>query len=251
MLNEPFISGDSIIHQLDPRYKIIFTIIFSCSVALSNNFTALTAALLTALGLVYCAQLKPAAVLHRLGTLMGFTIMIWIFLPLYSQGDIWWQVGPLSFTREGIFLAGRITLKAIIILMIFMSLAATMSIATLAAGLDRLKVSNKLIFLLIITYRYIFVLKQEYQCLQRAIKVRGFRPGTNLHSYKTYAYLIGMLLVRAALRGDQVQKAMRCRGFNGKFHSLCDFKTQPRDLIFSLMMSLTIGGLILLEFLYR
>ena len=114
-----------------------------------------------------------------------------------------------------------------------------MSVATLGHTLARLRLPQKLIVLLLLTYRYVFVLDQEYQRLKRAADIRGFRPGTNLHSYRTYAYLVGMLLVRASARARRVYLAMCCRGFNGRFHTLAETPAAPHNLAFALML----GGL--------
>jgi cobalt/nickel transport system permease protein len=98
-----------------------------------------------------------------------------------------------------------------------------------------------------ITYRYLFVFEQAYQRLIRAARVRGFTPGTNLHSYRTYAYLAGMLLVQAWSRANRVSNAMKCRGFNGKFHTLLEFQPNPRNWPFGLILSLIILILAVME----
>ena len=107
-------------------------------------------------------------------------------------------------------------------------------------ALGCLGLPDKLVYLLLITYRYVFVMEQEYQRLTRAMKIRGFRPGTNLHSYQSYAYLVGMLFVHASVRADRVSKAMKCRGFTGIFHSLRQFDPNPGNLLFTVIMSLII-----------
>ena len=99
-----------------------------------------------------------------------------------------------------------------------------MPLATLGYALNRLRVPDKIVHLLLMTYRYVFVLEQEYQRLMRAVKIRGFQPATNLHTYRTYAYVVGMLFVRAAERAERVQQAMLCRGFKRKFYCLQEFK---------------------------
>ena len=97
------------------------------------------------------------------------------------------------------------------------------------------------------TYRYVFVLEQEYQRLMRAVKIRGFQPATNLHTYRTYAYVVGMLFVRAAERAERVQQAMLCRGFKRKFYCLQEFKAGRGGLIFSLLMSAALFGLVVID----
>jgi cobalt/nickel transport system permease protein len=104
-------------------------------------------------------------------------------------------------------------------------------------------VPSKIIFLLLLTYRYIFVIDEEYKRLARSAKIRGFRPGTNLHTYKTYAYFVGMLFVRASTRAERVHQAMLCRGFRGRFHCLGEFSFSRMDWIFSLIMGGVITGL--------
>jgi cobalt/nickel transport system permease protein len=64
------------------------------------------------------------------------------------------------------------------------------------------------------------------------MKVRGFRPRMSGHAYRTYGYLIGMLLVRSFDRSERILAAMKCRGFHGHFHVLNHFCYSRRDLPF-------------------
>ena len=59
---------------------------------------------------------------------------------------------------------------------------------------------GKAVFLLMFTYRYLWVMEEEYLRLKRAAELRGFVPKTNLHTYKTIASLFAMVLVRAGLK---------------------------------------------------
>ena len=68
------------------------------------------------------------------------------------------------------------------------------------------------------------------------IKARGFKGRTNLHSYKTYAYIIAMLFIRALKKGEITYKAMIARGFNGKFYSLYEFEQNRINYIFTFFM---------------
>jgi cobalt/nickel transport system permease protein len=122
-----------------------------------------------------------------------------------------------------------------------------MGIATLGHGLHRLGVPAKLVYLLLITYRYLFVMEQEFQRLKRAAQIRGFTPRTDLHTYRTYAYLIGMLLVRAATRSERVHQAMVLRGFCGRFYSLAEHPARRSNRIFALVMGAGIAGLVVFQ----
>ena len=65
--------------------------------------------------------------------------------------------------------------------------------------------------------RYISVLEDEYVRIRRAMKARAFVARSNVHTWRTFGWLVGMLLVRSFERSRRVSNAMRCRGFNGSF----------------------------------
>jgi cobalt/nickel transport system permease protein len=108
-------------------------------------------------------------------------------------------------------------------------------------------VPEKIVHLLLMTYRYVFVIEQEYLRLLRAAKIRGFQPGTNRSTYRTYSNIIGMLFVRAAARAERVHQAMLCRGFKGKFYSLQEFHVGAASWMFAILMATMIVALALME----
>ncbi len=247
MIREPFAIGNSWIHRIDPRVRIVFAVIYSLVVALSNRFPVLLTALCISILLICLARLNPKEVGKRLAVVIWFLLLIWVVLPFTFEGEPLYQAGPLIFTRPGVVLSAQITLKATAILLTFMALIATMAVVTLGRALNRLHLPEKIVHLLLMTYRYVFVIEEEYQRLRTAIKIRGFRAGTNIHSYRTYAYLIGMLFVRASVRAERVNQAMRCRGFKGRFYTLDDFPSIGHNRFFSVLMTAVICSLIVLE----
>ncbi len=246
-MDEVFSRYDSWVHRTDPRVRVMTAVIISVSAALSQDIRILGGYFIVAILLVAMAKLPPLAVLVRLKPMLWFIIMLWMVLPLTYEGESIWRYGVLSFSRSGVILCVQITLKAVILLLYFMALLSTMTVATLGHGLHRLHVPDKLVFLLLMTYRYIAVIQAEYHRLLRAVKFRGFVPGTNIHSYRTYAYLAGMLFVRASRRATRVYDAMRCRGFNGKFHTLDTFSTGVGNHLFLTLVSMTGLGLVIAE----
>jgi cobalt/nickel transport system permease protein len=178
-----------------------------------------------------------------------FLLLLWAVLPWSYEGDVLTALGPVIITRPGVTLCAQISLKTVCLMVAFMALVATMTVDTLGHTLNRLRLPDKMVHLLLITYRYLFVIEQEYQRLVRAMKIRNFHPKTNLHSYRTYAYLVGMLFVRASERARRVYGAMRCRGFNGRFVSLREFPPHPRNHIFSLGCILSLALLATLEWM--
>ncbi len=95
------------------------------------------------------------------------------------------------------------------------------------------------------------VLHREYLRLRAAMKARGFRPRLDRHTYRSFGYLVGMLLVRSLDRAERIAAAMKCRGFRGHFFMLDHFAFSRRDvsfciasLAFLLLLIFVEGGLL-------
>ena len=247
MIEEKFVYGSSFIHKLDPKIRILALIVLSFAAALCDNLYLAVIYFVISIILIAMAGLNRIDVLKRLKPLFWFLLMIWIILPLTFDGDIMYQFYWLKITGQGVILCCKITIKSITILLIFTALIATMTIASLGSGLHKIHVPDKMVFLILMSYRYISVIEEEYKRLLRAAKFRGFKPGTNLHSYKTFAYLAGMLFVRASLRAQRVHQAMLCRGFNQKFHTLDDYPPNRLNSIFLMGISAASLSLVLFE----
>ncbi len=239
MIQETFAEHNSIIHLTQPRLRVVLATVYSFTVALMSDLAGLAMALVFSMGLSILARLPLKALAKRLAAAAGFLALIWIVLPLTSAGPVIGHIGPLSISSAGVMLCLRITCKTLAILMAFSALVATMSVATLGHTLHGVGLSDKLVHLLLLAYRYVFVIQQEYRRLLRAVKIRNFRPATNLHTYRTYAYLVGMLFVRASERARRVHLAMKCRGFEGRFYSLDSFSPTR----WNVFLSLFVGGM--------
>jgi len=247
MIEEQFASGDSLVHGLDPRMKLITAFTYAAVVALSSEFPALLAALAVSLILITLARLPMRKVLYRLVVVNGLILFLWIFLPFTYQGEAWLTFGPLQATREGIVFAIQITVKCNAILLALIALLATTPIVTLGHALGKLRVPDTLIQLLLFTYRYIHVIFQEYDRLRNAMRTRGFVPRTNTHTYRSYAYLVGMLLVRSYDRAERIHKAMLCRGFRGKYHTLSQFSVTRGDVAYVMIMVSVLLWMVLIQ----
>ncbi len=248
-IQEPFSEGASLAHRLDPRGKMVVAALFAILIASATTYAVALAGLALALICLALARLPLKKVVVRLLMVNSFIVFLWLVLPLTYPGDPVWRFGPLAATRQGLVFTGLITLKSNAILIALIALIATVPIVTLGQALHNLRLPDKLCHLLLFTYRYIYVFEQEYRRLIQAMKIRGFRPRTNLHTYRSYAYLAAMLLVRSFDRGERVFQAMLCRGFHGTFYSLRNFSWQRRDGIFLVVSLLALAMLLSLEWL--
>jgi len=247
MIEEKFAFGNSFIHKLDPKTRIIAVIILSFAAALCDNLMIAVLYFIVSIVLTGLARLNIKDVFQRVKPVFLFLLMIWILLPITFEGEIIYNLYWLEISKVGIILCCKITIKSIAIVLFFTTLVATMTIASLGNALHKLYVPDKMIFLLLMSYRYIAVIEDEYKRLLRAAKFRGFKPKTNIHSYKTFAYLAGMLFVRASLRAQRVHQAMLCRGFNKKFYTLDVYNADRSNYIFLIGVLVTGISLVVLE----
>ncbi len=247
MLQEPFSVGNSFLHRTDPRFRLVSALLYSIVVAVLYGFFSLIASAVFSLALVRAAGLDGKTVLKRLALVNGFVLLFLLILPLTAGGDIFFSIGFLHIYQPGVVLALQIALKSNAIIMAFIALVSTMNFSTLGHALNSLGLPHKFVFLFILTYRYIFVIEQEYKKIWRSIKIRGFSPKTTLHCYKTYAYMIGMIFVKASARAERVYRAMRCRGFNGSFYTLAEFPSSGKNWLFLFFMLFSTFLIILME----
>jgi len=239
MIGAEFDIGESFVQRLDPRIKIVTVFLFSIVVAVANRFPVLIIALALGICILLLARVPMRQLLLRLVPVNAFILFLWIFLPFTLRGEPLFSVGPLAASHEGVLYATRISIKSNAIMVVLIALVASTSILTLGHAMHELKVPKKIVHLFFFTYRYVHVIYREYLRLVNAMKVRGFRPRTNMHTYKTFAYLVGMLLVRSCDRAQRVHNAMLCRGFKGRLYSLSQFSLKASDVI-SLFVMLTL-----------
>ena len=232
-IKEPFSEGVSTAHLLDPRGKIVVAGLFAVLIAVSQSYTATLAGLALAVVWLGLARLPLKQVAARLLVVNSFMFFLWVVLPFTYPGEVLWRLGPLALTRQGLLFTGLITLKSNAIIIALIALVATVPVVTLGQAMHRLRFPDKLCHLLLFTYRYLYVFEEEFRRLVQAMKIRGFQPRTDLHTYRSYAYLAAMLLVRSYDRAERVFQAMLCRGFHGVFYSLRTFSWQRRDWVFA------------------
>ncbi|NQT37607.1 MAG: cobalt ECF transporter T component CbiQ [Planctomycetes bacterium] len=229
-----FFQGESVIHRIDPRARVVVAAVYAVLVAMAVRLDVLGVALGVAAATVAAARLPWRDVLGRLIPLNVFMLLLLVTLPLTSGGEPLFSVGPVGVSRQGLRLAATIAIKGNAIVLALVALLATVEVTALGHALSHLRVPDKLTWLLLFSVRYIDVIHREYRRMAAAMKVRGFRPRANLHTYRTYGHLVGMLLVRSFDRADRVLAAMKCRGFQGRFYVLDHFHFSRRDAAFTL-----------------
>lgn len=101
----------------------------------------------------------------------------------------------------------------------------------IAAGMKTLRVPDKLTSLFFFVAKFIVIIKKEFTTTKKAMKVRNFKVKTNIFSYKIYANVVGMLIVKCFDRAQKLQFAMILRGFKGKIYQSKSEKTTEIDFV--------------------
>jgi cobalt/nickel transport system permease protein len=221
------------IEAVDPRVRILTAVALSLVMAMAQTVTTLACALLAGVVAACFTGLHPLVIFRRLLPVNGFIAILFLLLPLSTGSEELFRLGPLCYTREGFHMALAIGLKANAMVLWIVVLLSTLDMVTMGHALSHLGVPDKLSHLLLFSVRYLNLLHSEYVRLRTAMKIRGFRPRVNRHTYRSLGFLVAMLLVRSLDRSDRVLAAMKCRGFRGQFYLLDHFAYSRRDIWFS------------------
>ena len=232
VLNHTDFHGQTYIHRLDPRARIVASVAFSIVVAVSQRPTAAGLGLAVSIVLTGTARLPFVPTLKRVAALNVFMALLIITLPFAVPGTVLFTLGPLAYSQEGLLRGATIAVKSNAIVLCLAALIATIEITEMGHALSHLRVPHKLTHLFLLTGRYIGVLRRECTRLANAMRVRCFRPGMNRHTYRSLGYLVGMLLVKSFDRSERVLAAMKCRGFRGCYYLLDHFALGRRDVVF-------------------
>ncbi|MDR0563026.1 MAG: energy-coupling factor transporter transmembrane protein EcfT [Spirochaetaceae bacterium] len=113
---------------------------------------------------------------------------------------------------------------------LYMIFIIPLGIGGLAAVLAKLKVSAKLVSLLTLTYRYLFVMYERVFSAILSIRLRRPRQSTAM-SWRSYTGVFASALASAFFRSQKIHLAMRSRGFDGVFPLTRVFAWKMRDTV--------------------
>ncbi len=223
-----YFSGDSILHKLDPRIKIIAVLVFAVSVFMANNvysfaFLLLTVAMLSALsGISFKIILKSV---KPVMFIVLFTAIINLFFTASNETPLFeWYF--IKIHSRGIIMAVFMMLRILsLIVGTSVLLTYTTSPIVLTDGLERLlsplkKVKvpvHEFAMMMTIALRFIPTLLEETDKIISAQKARGagFDEGGIVKKAKAFLPILIPLFISAFRRADELAVAMECRCYRG------------------------------------
>lgn len=227
----------------DLRLRIVAAFVLVIVTTQLANPASVIVALVFALALTFSAR-PDRHLWRRLVHVEGFVALLLCTLPFTIPGEPLFSIGPLSASAEGLaralLVAGKVTASVLLVL----TFLGTVEPMRLGAALHSLRVPEPIVRLLVLTLRYLSLIRDEARRLLDAMRMRGFRPRTNRHTWRSYGNLVGMLLVRALERAQRIEEAMRCRGFAGRF-PFATLGSPPRAdwVSFSAMLAVALAGM--------
>ena len=246
-----FHEADSRLHRLDPRVKVVVTVLFILSNALLPEgawaafglswIVLLWANHLSSLGVEFTFKRSFIALPFALAAVSA------IFSPLGNPlAD--WSIGPLTLipTDYGLIKFGSIMLRSWLSVQAAILLVATTRFPDMIHAFEHLRIPAVLTTIISFLYRYLFVLTDEVMRLLRARQSRsgsvaGLRPGRSVvWRARVTGNMAGQLFLRSYERSDRIYNAMQARGYSGHLRTLHPHLMRSSDWVFAALSIIVI-----------
>lgn len=223
--------ADTFIHRLDPRIKLIASLLFLFTVISFPKYevAALLPFFLFPAILLTAGEIPLWFIVKKVAIVSPFAIFIGIFNPLLDTAQV--AVLPSLTLAAGWLSFASILLKFILTVSTALLLIATTSFPTVCHALRQLGLPSLFVSQLLFLYRYIFVLAEETMRIIRARDMRSFgRKGTDV---KVFVRISGVLFLRTVERAERIYFAMLARGFQGDMPTGKRYSIATRDMAFA------------------
>ncbi|WP_445474438.1 cobalt ECF transporter T component CbiQ [Methanococcoides methylutens] len=231
-------SIDSPIHNFDPRAKIITFMVMIFSFVFLDSITKALVGLGIASLIYIIAKLPKAFVIHRLKVVFLFLFPLLIIMPLTVDGQVIAQYHSITITMEGVRYSSLVIIRALSAVTLALIMLGTTRFDITIKALYMLKVPGTLIQMLMFTYRYIFVIIDEFQRMWKAMESKGFKLKANRYGLSVLGNMIGMLIIKSYDRAQRVYHSMISKGYTGNPKTIVNFELRTKDYTIALSMIL-------------
>lgn len=229
--------GNSLVHRLDPRTKILAILILSVAIFLPKAWPGYTVIAAFSLMALLLAQVPIRFILRGLKPIMILMVITTVFNAFLTPGEPVAQLGNWAITREGLVLSAVAAVRLVLLVVTASLLTLTTSPILLTDGLERLLrpfkavgvPAHELALMMTIALRFIPTLTEEADRIMRAQAARGadFQSGNMVNRAKGLIPVMVPLFVASFRRADELATAMEARGYRGG-----EGRTKMRELCF-------------------
>ncbi len=242
-----YIVGNSVIHRIDPRIKIINTLILVITLFMVSTFTGFGIYLFLIFLIIKISGISIKKVLKGLKPII-FLVMITLFLHIFftREGRILWEWRFITIAEGGIYRGFFMVSRILLLIMYTTLLTLTTSPLELTDGIEYIlspfkKIgipAGELAMMMTIALRFIPTLLEEAQKIMKAQKARGadLESGNIIERAKNLIPLLVPLFLSAFRRADELALAMEARCYQGGIERtrLHELQLEKRD-IFALL----------------
>jgi len=220
-----YIPGESVVHRLDPRTKIVLVAVFIVVLFVGNTWTAHAIMAAMAALSIALAGIRPGLLLRGLRPILLIIVLTFVFHVFMTPGETLFRLGPLTGSREGAVQGAFMVSRLVLLIFTTSLLTLTTSPIDLTDGLEHLMrplrrvgvPAHELAMMMTIALRFIPTLLEEAEKIMKAQMARGadFESGNILHRAKSLIPLLVPLFVGAFRRADDLALAMEARCYRG------------------------------------
>ena len=237
-----FFPGDSIIHSLDPRFKIVITLIYIIMLFSGGGFVCLAIGAVYTFTAIILSRIPLKMFLKSIKPILPFLLITAVLnLLLVTSGDVLWKWKFIKITTEGVNISIFMVVRIVLLIMGSSLLTYTTSPITLTDAIERLLSPLKklkfpvheLAMMMSIALRFIPTLIEETDKIISAQKARGEEIDTGSFGKRArnMISILVPLFISAFRRADELATAMECRCYHGGDGRtrLRQLRSAPRD----------------------
>lgn len=204
--------------RLDERVRLATALVFAFLFAVLQRPESLSLATGLVAALTLASRIRPGFLFRRLFLINSFSVFILIVVPPMVQGQSLFRLGPISYSLAGLILALKIVIRLNLVVTLVTVVLGSLSPVRIGHALTSWRLAPPLVHLFLFSVRYAGLIRSEYHRVFQAMRLRGFEARFGLHTLRSYANALGMVLVSSYDRGERIQRAMLLRGFSGELH---------------------------------
>lgn len=250
-----YIPGNSIIHQLDPRGKLLSMFLFIFLLFWANNIQTNVLLFAFVFGLMYVTRISVAFYVKGLKSMIfiiAFTTLFQLFA--ISQGTVLYHWWFFRVTDQGLMQAAIIFCRFLLIIFYSTVLTVTTTPLSLADAVEKILTPFKIIkvpaheigLMLSMSLRFVPTLVDDTNRIMNAQRARGvdFGEGNLLKKIRSFIPILIPLFASSFKRADALAIAMEARGYRGG-----EGRTRYRNLQWKIKDTLAIVVILLLMLL--
>lgn len=216
---------DSILHRMDPRVKLVGTIVYIISLFIYRNITAYMIAFFFLVGVIKLSKVPFGFIVRGIKAIVFLLLITAVFNIFLTPGDPIVEIWKIKITKEGMVNAFYIAVRLIFLIIGSSLMTLTTTPNNLTDGMEKLMAPlrifkvpvHEVAMMMSIALRFIPILMEETDKIMKAQMARGadFESGKLMQKIKALVPLLVPLFISAFRRANDLAMAMEARCYQG------------------------------------